>query len=259
MVTHAIIDRLFTTFGIPEALDSDQDTDFDDDVVYRRLQETLGFEKNHITQYRPQGNSVSERVHITMHARLAIYCSIKQDNNWATILSFIQLAYTTPFSTTIHDKPYFLEFGRQACFTCRHNTTTSPGGILDRHTRNNQRNTGEPTNFTMKSHVKIQENAQNRRQENSKTLKPYPAFKPGEKVPLHMVTRIVHILNFCYHGGNHTRCIHNYHRSYTERDTSMKQARHRYSQATLPPTRKTSSPGIRHTSQILPGKTDSQP
>ena len=35
-------------------------------------------------------------------------------NNWAEVLPFIQLAHDTSFSSTMHETPFFLMFGRQA-------------------------------------------------------------------------------------------------------------------------------------------------
>lgn len=48
--------------------------------------------------YRPQGNSVSDRVHSTMHSMLAMHTSIDQDN-WASLLpSLVQMGYKTPWN-----------------------------------------------------------------------------------------------------------------------------------------------------------------
>ena len=51
-------------------------------------------------------------MHSTLHAMLSMYSNIVQ-NNWAEVLSFIQLAYNTSFSSTMHVTPFFLMFGRQ--------------------------------------------------------------------------------------------------------------------------------------------------
>ena len=54
-----------------------------------------------------------ERMHLTLHAMLLTYSNIVQ-NNGAEVLPFIQLAHNTSFSTTVHETPVFLMFGRQA-------------------------------------------------------------------------------------------------------------------------------------------------
>ena len=79
----------------------------------KQLQDVFGYKKTKTTPYRPQGNSVSERMHSTQHAMLSMYSNIAQ-NNWAEVLPFIQLAHNTYFSSTMHETPFFLMFGRQA-------------------------------------------------------------------------------------------------------------------------------------------------
>ena len=63
--------------------------------------------------YRPQGNSVSERVYLTLHATLSMYGNIVQ-NNGAEVLPLIPLAHNTSCKTIMHKTPFFLMFGRQA-------------------------------------------------------------------------------------------------------------------------------------------------
>ena len=98
-VAQAIIDRIISIFGSPEILHSDQGPEFENSLVHQ-LQKILNYKKTRTTPYRPQGNSVSERVHATMHAMLAMHSSMNRDN-WASLLPFIQLAYNTSFSSTM--------------------------------------------------------------------------------------------------------------------------------------------------------------
>ena len=79
----------------------------------KQLQDVFGDKKTKTTPYHPQGNSVSERMHSTLHAMLSMYSNIAQ-NNWAEVLPFIQLAHNTSFRSTMHETPSFLMFGRQA-------------------------------------------------------------------------------------------------------------------------------------------------
>ena len=110
-VANAIIERVISIFGPPETLHSDQGPEFENKVIYQ-LQQILRYKKTRRTPYRPQGNSVSERVHSTMHSVLAMPSAIDQ-SNWATLLPFVQLAHNTSFSATMHETPFFLMFGRQ--------------------------------------------------------------------------------------------------------------------------------------------------
>ena len=44
---------------------------------------------------------------------LSMYSNIAQ-NNWGEVLQFIQVAHNTSFSSTMHETPFFLMFGRRA-------------------------------------------------------------------------------------------------------------------------------------------------
>ena len=95
-VANAIIERIISIFGPPETLHFDQGPEFVNKVIYQ-LQQILGYKKTRTTPYRPQGNSVSERLQSTMHSMLAMHIVIDQ-SNWVTLLPFVQLAHTTSFS-----------------------------------------------------------------------------------------------------------------------------------------------------------------
>lgn len=104
-IGNALIDRVIICFGAPETLHLGQGPKFENKVICQ-LQIILGFHKVRTTPYSPQGNSVSERVHSTMYTMLAMQSSIEQDN-WVTVLPFVQLAYDTSFSTTVMKYPSF--------------------------------------------------------------------------------------------------------------------------------------------------------
>ena len=71
----------------------------------------FGSKKARTTPYWPQGNSVLERVHSTMHNMLAMYCDVAHVI-WTQLLSFVQIALNTAYSSTIHETPHYLMFGR---------------------------------------------------------------------------------------------------------------------------------------------------
>ena len=70
-IARVLVDRVFSVFGVPEILHSDQGTEFENHLV-RELQTVFGYKQNRTTPYRPQGSSVSERAHRTMHNMLAM-------------------------------------------------------------------------------------------------------------------------------------------------------------------------------------------
>ena len=59
--------------------------------VVKQLQDVFGYKNTKTTPYRPQGNSVLERIHSTLHAMLSMYSNTAQ-NNRAEVLPFLQLA-----------------------------------------------------------------------------------------------------------------------------------------------------------------------
>ena len=108
-IAKALAGRVIGIFGPPETLHSDQGPEFENKVM-KQLQDAFDYKKTKTTPYRPQGNSVSERMHSTLHAMLSMYSNIEQ-NNWTEVLPFIQLAHNTSFSSTMHETPLFLMFG----------------------------------------------------------------------------------------------------------------------------------------------------
>ena len=178
-VARVIIDRLISVFGPPETLHSDQGTEFENKIIHQ-LQTILGYEKTRTTPYRPQGNSVSERVHATMHTMLAMHSSMDY-NNWADLLPLVQLAYNTSFNTTMQETPYFLMFGRQArlpvdvILGIPHVGSTTDTEKFTQQTRDNLQIAFELARQNLKERADKQA-AQNRK------LPQYPVFKSGQKV-----------------------------------------------------------------------------
>ena len=99
-------------FGPSETLHNDQGKEFENELV-KELQSVFGYKKTRTAAFRPQGNSVLERAHSTVHNMLAMYSNLSFDN-WAELLPFVQLAHNTAYSTTLQETPHFLMFGRAA-------------------------------------------------------------------------------------------------------------------------------------------------
>ena len=104
--------RVFGIFGPLETRHFDQGPKFDNKNV-KQLQDVFVCITTKTTPHRPQGNSMSERIHSTLHVKLSMYGNIAQ-NSWAEVPPFIQLAHNTSFSSTMHETSFFLIFGRQA-------------------------------------------------------------------------------------------------------------------------------------------------
>ena len=178
-IAKALVERVFGIFGPPETLHSDQGPEFENKVV-KQLQDVFGYKKTKTTPYRPQGNSVSERMHSTLHAMLSMYSNIAQ-NNWAEVLPFIQLAHNTSFSSTMHETPFFLMFGRQArlpidiIFGIPHVGKSATTEEFAHATRENLQIAFELARRNLSERIEKQ------KADNSK-LPPIPEFTPGQKV-----------------------------------------------------------------------------
>ena len=178
-IAKALVERVFGIFGPPETLHSDQGPEFENKVV-KQLQDVFGYKKTKTTPYRPQGNSVSERMHSTLHAMLSMYSNIAQ-NNWTEVLPFIQLAHNTSFSSTMHETPFFLMFGRQErlpidiIFGIPHVGRSTNTEELAHSTRENLQIASELARRNLSKRIDKQ------KADNSK-LPPIPEFTPGQKV-----------------------------------------------------------------------------
>ena len=90
----AITDRIIIDIFVPPAmLHSDQGRESAAQIVVE-LQRVFGYDNTRITPYPPKGNFMSERVHSTMHAMLAMHSSIKK-YIWERLLPLVQPAHYT--------------------------------------------------------------------------------------------------------------------------------------------------------------------
>ena len=80
-IARALVERVFSVFSAPETLHGDQGCEFENELV-KELRSVFGFRKTYTSTYRPQGNSVLERVHSTSLNMLTMCVNVKYDN-WA--------------------------------------------------------------------------------------------------------------------------------------------------------------------------------
>ena len=178
-IAKALVERVFGIFGPPETLHSDKGPEFENKVV-KQLQDVFGYKKTKTTPYRPQGNSVSELMHSTLHSMLSMYSNIVQ-NNWAEVLPFIRLARSTSFSSTMHETPFFLMFGPQArlpidiIFGNPHVGRSTTTEEFAHSTRENLRISFELARRNLSERI-------DRQKANNSKLPPIPKCTPGLKV-----------------------------------------------------------------------------
>ncbi|MEP5375796.1 MAG: transposase family protein, partial [Hyphomicrobiales bacterium] len=179
-IARAIIERLVNIFGSPETLHSDQGPEFENKVIYQ-LQRIFGYEKTRTTPYRPQGDSVPERVHSTMHNMLAMHKRDRSKQLGITVaVRPITVAHNTRFSATMHGTPFFLMFGRQPqlpvdiILGIPHVGRTTNTEEFAQNTRDNLQIAFELARRTLTERADKQTG-------NNSQLKPYPVFKPGQE------------------------------------------------------------------------------
>ena len=180
-VARALVERVFSVFSPPETLHSDQGTEFENELV-KQLQAVFGFKKTRTSAYRPQGNSVLERVHSTMHNMLAMYTNAKYDN-WAELLPFVQLAHNTAYNQTLEETPHYLMFGRRASLPVDviigvpSNDNSISRKDFSRRTVENLQLAYELARRNLKERTD--------KQADSNEKLSVPQFKPGEQVLVH--------------------------------------------------------------------------
>jgi len=105
------INEVFTKFGSPEILLSDQGQHFVSavlDVVWR----TLHIDKRQTTAFHPQTNGVVERYNATLKAALRCLCS-DHPSDWVTMLQSATFAYNTSPHEITGLTPAMMNYGRE--------------------------------------------------------------------------------------------------------------------------------------------------
>lgn len=109
-VAKAFVKDFVCTFGIPNAIHSDQGTNFMS-VMFSQMCKLLSIRKINSTAYHPQSNAV-ERYHRTLGEYFRNFC-YKDPLNWDEWLSYASFTYnSTPHSMT-QCMPFELVFGNK--------------------------------------------------------------------------------------------------------------------------------------------------
>lgn len=104
--------KIFTYFGIPRSILSDQGADFMSKLI-KDL--TTTFKTRHIstTPYHPQSNGALERSHLTLKDYLKHYIKPTQ-NDWDEYIPFAMFSYNTAVHASTKYTPYELLYGSKA-------------------------------------------------------------------------------------------------------------------------------------------------
>ena len=108
-IVRALID-IFSRFGIPEILHSDQGRNFESTIL-KKTCAAFGIVKSRTTSYHPQGDGMVERLNRTPLQLLRAY--VQQQSDWECQLPLLLYAYRTARHTSTHLSPFLLLMGRE--------------------------------------------------------------------------------------------------------------------------------------------------
>ena len=103
--------QVFSRFGLPAILHSDQGANFESTVLSQTL-EAFGVHKTRTTSYHPQGDGMVERFNRTLLQMLRTY--VHQQSEWEQHLPLVLFAYRSATHPSTGFSPFELMFGRLA-------------------------------------------------------------------------------------------------------------------------------------------------
>ena len=103
--------NMFTTFGIPEEIQSDRGSNFTSSL-FTEVLKLLGIKQTLSTAYHPQSQGALERFHQTMKSMLRKFCC-EEDRDWDEGLQFLLFAIRETPSESLGVSPFQLLFGRK--------------------------------------------------------------------------------------------------------------------------------------------------
>ena len=110
-VAKVLVEQIFTRYGLPLSLLSDQGCEFDNALMLGICQR-LQVDKIRTTAYKPSTNGAVERLHRTLNSMMGKMVAENQ-KNWSDVLPFVMAAYRASKHEGSHYSPNFLVFGRE--------------------------------------------------------------------------------------------------------------------------------------------------
>ena len=109
-IAKILVDRVFSRFGPPVVLHSDQGANFESTLMHE-VCDVMGITKTRTTAYHPQCDGQVERQNRTLQDMLAAFCT-KHDNDWDLWIDAAVFAYNTSRQESLQTSPYEIVFGR---------------------------------------------------------------------------------------------------------------------------------------------------
>ena len=109
-VAKTLVSRVFSRFGPPTVLHSDQGRNFDSALMHE-IYNIMGIKKSRTTAYHPQSDGQVERQNRTLQEIIAHFVSANQ-SDWDQWVDQAVFAYNTSVHASTGFSPYELVFGR---------------------------------------------------------------------------------------------------------------------------------------------------
>uniref|UniRef100_A0A3Q1EU28 Gypsy retrotransposon integrase-like protein 1 n=1 Tax=Acanthochromis polyacanthus TaxID=80966 RepID=A0A3Q1EU28_9TELE len=110
-VVDALVAGMFSRFGVPEVIHTDQDRNFES-RVFKTMCEKLGSHKTRTTPLHPQSDGLVERFNCTLAQQLAIVTA-KHQRDWDTHIPLVLMAYRSAAQDSTSCSPALLMLGRE--------------------------------------------------------------------------------------------------------------------------------------------------
>ena len=111
-VANTLVSRVFSRFGPPTVIHSDQGRNFDSTLMHE-IYNIMGVKKSRTTAYHPQGDGLVERQNRTLQDILSNFVS-DHSGDWDQWLDQAVFAYNTSIHESTGFSPYELVFGHPA-------------------------------------------------------------------------------------------------------------------------------------------------
>ena len=111
-VAQVLDERVFSYYGIPETLHSDQGPQFVSDILLECCK-LWGCDKTQSSPYHPQGNSVVERLNRTMGGSIRALLAGLEHREWDLLVHHVMRAIRASPHRITQETPNFMMFGRE--------------------------------------------------------------------------------------------------------------------------------------------------